>query len=72
MSLDAPQKNKMMTAAPEKKEFHFSGDGIFHNLTILAENMEAATKEWLTTRQPIEPASQSTPIAPNTPTEEVQ
>jgi hypothetical protein len=40
MSLDAPQKNKMMQAAPTKKGFHFASDG-FH----LAEFIEAASIE---------------------------
>jgi hypothetical protein len=38
MSLDAPQQNKMMTAPPAKKGFHFASDGIH-----LAEFIEAAT-----------------------------
>ena len=62
MSLDQPQQNKMMTAPPAKKAFHFSGDGIYHNLSILADNIEEATKEWLAKRQLINtPPEQSTP-----------
>jgi len=38
MSLDAPQKNKMMTAPPAKKGFHFASDGLH-----LAEFIEAET-----------------------------
>jgi hypothetical protein len=40
MSLDQPQKNKMMTAPPVKKGFHFASDGIY-----LAEFIEAQTIE---------------------------
>lgn len=65
MSLDEPQKNKMMQTPPAKKEFHFSGEGIWHNLTILAEHIEDATEQWLAKRQlinpPPEPVEQSTP-----------
>ncbi len=51
MSLDKPTRNKMMTAAPAKKEYHFAGNGIWHNRTILAETIEEATKLWLEQRE---------------------
>jgi hypothetical protein len=73
MSLDQPQQNKMMTAPPAKKAFHFSGDGIYHNLSIIAENIEEATKEWLAKRQLINaPSEQSTPAPESEPKSEVQ
>jgi hypothetical protein len=40
MSLDQPDKNKMMTAPPAKKEFHFAG-----TLEHFAEVVYAATIE---------------------------
>ena len=39
MSLDAPQKNKMMQAAPTKKGFHFSGPPAMY---IEADNLDEA------------------------------
>lgn len=56
MSLDQPQQNKMMTGAPDKKEFHFSGDGIWHNSAIVAETREEAEKLWHAAKQLINPA----------------
>jgi hypothetical protein len=40
MAFDIPPKNKMMTAPPIKKGFHFASDGLH-----LAEYIEAATIE---------------------------
>jgi hypothetical protein len=57
MSIDKPARNKMMTAAPTQKEYHFSGDGIWHNMTVLAETIEEATKRWLEKRQAINTAT---------------
>ena len=54
MSLDQPQQNKMMTGAPDKKEFHFSGDGIWHNSAIVAETREEAEKLWHAAKQLID------------------
>jgi hypothetical protein len=54
MSLDDQQiSNKMMTGAPEKKEFHFAGGGIWHNLTVVAKDIEEATKEWIAKRRAV-------------------
>jgi hypothetical protein len=59
---DQPSQNKMVTGSAARRWFHFSGDGIYHNLAILATNMEEATKEWLAKRQLINaPSEQSTP-----------
>ena len=56
MALEQPPRNKMVTAAPkEKAGFHFSGDGVWHNMYIWAENIEEATNEWLNTRQRLNP-----------------
>jgi hypothetical protein len=81
MSIDQPERNKMMTGAPAKKEFHFAGDGVFHNLTVIAENMEEATREWLKIRRLIavpgageirSPTEQSTAAPETAPESEVQ
>jgi hypothetical protein len=80
MSLDGPERNKMMAAAPVKKEFHFAGGGIWRNATILAETAEEAEKLWHETKQLINlafggieiiaaPTEQST--APDQPKDEI-
>lgn len=46
----------MMTEAPDKKEFHFSGDGIWRNKAILAETREEAEKIWHSVKQLINPS----------------
>lgn len=46
----------MMTEAPEKKSFHFSGDGIWRNRAILAETRAEAEKLWHATKQLIDPS----------------
>jgi hypothetical protein len=43
MSLDEPQKNKMMTGAPVKKGFHFASDGLHFAEFIEAETIAEAT-----------------------------
>jgi hypothetical protein len=64
MSIESPERNKMMTGAPVQKEFHFAGEGVWHNLTILANHIEDATKQWLSSRKLINlPAEQSTVAA---------
>ena len=45
----------MMTDAPDKKEFHFSGDGIWRNKAILAETREEAEKIWHSVKQLVNP-----------------
>jgi hypothetical protein len=56
MSFDENQiSNKMMTAPPDKKEFHFSGDGIWRNNAILAETREEAEKIWHSVKQLVNP-----------------
>ena len=45
----------MMTEAPDKKEFHFSGDGIWRNKAILAETREEAEKIWHSAKQLVNP-----------------
>lgn len=45
-----PQKDKMMHSAPASKEYHFSGDGVYHNATIRAGTIEQATEQWHKTR----------------------
>jgi hypothetical protein len=70
---DETIQNAMVTGSSAKRLFHFSGDGVYHNLAIFASNLEEATKEWLAKRRLInQPAQQSTPT-PETPSEsEVQ
>ena len=48
--------NKMVTEAPDKKEFHFSGDGIWRNKAIIAETREEAEKIWHSVKQLVNPA----------------
>jgi hypothetical protein len=66
--MDDPAQNKMITGSAAPRWFHFSGDGIYHNLAILAHNAEEATSQWLEKRRLIkspasvaEETSQSTP-----------
>lgn len=42
MSLDQPQKNKMVQAPSAKKGFHFAGDGVRPAMYIEAETIEEA------------------------------
>jgi hypothetical protein len=71
--MDEPAQNKMVTGSAAKRPFHFSGDGIYHNLAIFASNLEEATKEWLEKRKLINPpAEQSTPAPENEIKSEVQ
>jgi hypothetical protein len=46
----------MMTEAPDKKVFHFSGDGIWHNRAIIADTREEAEKIWHSVKQLVNPA----------------
>jgi len=69
MTLDFPSSDKMIHDSAAKKPFHFSGDGVYHNLTIFAETIEDAARQWLAKRQPIE---QSTPAAEPPQESEVQ
>ena len=69
---DEPAQNKMITGSGAKRLFHFSGDGIYHNLAIWASNMEEATKEWLAKRRLINPPEQSTPAPKEEPKSELQ
>ncbi len=47
----------MMTDAPDKKEFHFSGDGIWRNKAIIAETREEAEKIWHSVKELVNPAN---------------
>jgi hypothetical protein len=44
MSLDSPKANKMMTAAPEKKEFHFAATTDYYAQVVYAFTSEEATE----------------------------
>jgi hypothetical protein len=70
---DQPSQNKMVTGSAAKRWFHFSGDGVYHNLAILAANIEEATKEWLAKRQLINSLTEQSTPAPKAESEsEVQ
>jgi hypothetical protein len=69
---DEAAQNKMVTGSAAKRPFHFSGDGIYHNLAIWASNIEEATKEWLAKRRPINSPEQSTVAHKEPPGSEVQ
>lgn len=68
MSLEAPNRNKMMTAPPVKKGFHFASDGLHFAEFIEAETVEEATAIYQKTKRllfptgdtAIIPAQQST------------
>jgi hypothetical protein len=55
MAIEFSPSNKMMTEAPDKKEFHFSGDGIWRNKAIIAETREEAEKIWHSVKLLINP-----------------
>jgi hypothetical protein len=44
MSIDFPQKNKMIDTAPAKKEFHFAATATHYAQIVYAETTEEATK----------------------------
>lgn len=58
----------MVTGSAAKRLFHFSGDGIYHNLAIFAANLEEATKEWLEKRKLISGSPAGTATTPAVPT----
>jgi hypothetical protein len=47
---DESMQDRMITGSAAKQPFHFSGDGIYHNMTVWASNLEGATKQWLEKR----------------------
>jgi hypothetical protein len=55
MNMEFAPSNKMITEAPDKKEFHFSGDGIWRNKAIMAETREEAEKIWHSLKQLVNP-----------------
>jgi hypothetical protein len=70
---DEPIQNAMVTGSGAKRLFHFSGDGVYHNLAVFASNLEEATKQWLAKRRLINaPPEQSTAAPAATPESEVQ
>jgi hypothetical protein len=67
MSLDQPQKNKMMQTPPVKKGFHFASDDFYYAEFIEAEAIEEATAMYHKIKRLISAASttaSSTPIPP--------
>jgi len=63
MSLDKPQKNKMIQTPPAKKGFHFAGDGIHEAMYIEAETIEEAEKLYHKHKKPVGGTAQSTASA---------
>jgi hypothetical protein len=60
MSLDQPQKNKMMTAPPAKKEFHFPATPEHLAEVVYADTIEEATETYHKVKRFINPPAQST------------
>jgi len=54
--LDQPLQNKMMTAPPAKKGFHFASDGIHFAEFIEAETIEDAEAIYHTVKRVMSPA----------------
>jgi hypothetical protein len=61
MSLDQPAKNKMMTSAPAKKEFHFAATAEHYAEVIYAESIQEAEQIYQNVRRLIKPAVASEP-----------
>jgi hypothetical protein len=59
---DQPQKNKMMQAAPAKKEFHFAATTEHFAEVIYAATIEEAEAQYHQVKRLISPLS--TPAAP--------
>lgn len=51
MALEGPGRNKMMTAAPAKKEFHFPGNEEYFAATIYAADYREAVDIYLKTQK---------------------
>jgi hypothetical protein len=62
MSLEQPPKNKMMQAAPTKKEFHFAATTEHFAEVIYAATIEEAEAQYHQVKRLISPLS--TPAAP--------
>jgi hypothetical protein len=60
MSLDKPQQNKMMTAAPDKKEYHFAASAEYCAAVVFARTIEEAEALYHKVKRPLRPA----PAAP--------
>jgi hypothetical protein len=64
MSLDLPNSNKMMTSAPEKKEFHFASDSIHYAEVVWADTIDEATKLYHQVKRKITVAGFNTTAGP--------
>jgi hypothetical protein len=68
MSLDTPPSNKMMTAAPAKKEYHFAATAEHYAEVVYAETTKAAeliyhkVKRSIAAPAETDPAPLSTPV----------
>jgi hypothetical protein len=60
MSLDQPQRNKMMQAAPAKKEFFFAPTAEHLAEVVLADTLEEATETYHRVKRLINQPAQST------------
>jgi hypothetical protein len=67
MSLDFPNADKQITAAPAKKAFTFPGDGIWHPERIEAETREAAEAIYHTIKKLISGSPAGTSTTPDVP-----
>ncbi|HLH93544.1 MAG TPA: hypothetical protein VKW08_00355 [Xanthobacteraceae bacterium] len=66
MSIDQPPQNKMMTAPPAKKGFHFASDGIHFAEFIEAETIEAATEIYHRIKRPFAGGAPATTVEQST------
>jgi hypothetical protein len=66
MSIDQPQRNKMIETPVAKKGFHFASDGIHFAEFIEAATIEEATAIYHNVKRDMSPAATSieTPVAP--------
>jgi hypothetical protein len=66
MSLDKPTQNKMMTAPPAKKEYHFAATAEHFAEVVLADTIQEAEQTYHRVKRLINPPSTalSTPIPP--------
>jgi hypothetical protein len=62
MSLNKPTQNKMMTAPPAKKEYHFAATAEHFAEVVLADTIQEAEETYHRVKRLINPPALSTPI----------
>jgi len=73
MSLESPNKNKMITTPPAKKEFHFSPTAEYFAEVVYANTLAEAEAIYHKVKRLIRPPEQSTgPASPDTDNKAVQ